>query len=214
LREAARPDIIGTMFTLDDPPQVLAFVTPSLGALRAALDAGISYADTILDRQPFDAYFWSHSVRYHAVQVLDRAPQVDWTVGRKLPNSGIELRQDPVLMRLLKSQGDGPPHPGSSRARRRFYRQQLRLPMPWGDLNTSEGANLIVDWEVGERREVLLALSKPVGVWDYQGTPSIEWRLPVVFGNDGEARFAAMDDDLELEPQYDIEEGSGSNASA
>ena len=60
------------MFTLDDPPQVLAFASPSLLALREALDDGISYADTILDRLPPDPYYWSHSVRYHAVHVLDR----------------------------------------------------------------------------------------------------------------------------------------------
>ena len=41
----------------------------------------------------------------------------------------------------------------------------------------------MVDWALGEEREVLLALSKPIGLWKYRGAPKVEWRRPVVFGD-------------------------------
>jgi hypothetical protein len=197
------------MFTLDDPDQVLQVVEKPLRDLYEALDAGVSFADTVMAGQRPDPHMWAHAVRYHACTVLLEQAPIGYTLGRKLRNSGIELRQGPILMRVLKSRDGGPPHPGVSSARRGFYRQQFPLlPMVWEGINVEKGANLIIDWTVGVQQKVLLALSKPTGVWNFLGQPKLEWRRPVAFDGHDELHFEVFEDqDIDISPVYeDVED--------
>ena len=201
---------------LDDPEATLGFVTRPLAAVRDAFFDGVSYADTQLSKQPFDSHYWSHSVRYRARVVLANEAAngaIGWGLGRQLPNSGIELVVGPVVIRILKAQDDGPPHPGYSRARKAFWTQrghdgpfQLTLALAFDGVSAINGSNLLLDWTVDKQKEVMLALSKPVGVWNYQTKPKIAWRRHVVFGGEGEPQFIPPEEDVDVEDvSFEIE---------
>jgi hypothetical protein len=68
------------------------------------------------------------------------------------------------------------------------------------------GANLILDWTATVEREILLALSKPIGVWKYRAAPKIEWRLPVVLAHEDELRFEATEETVDVEPRFNLDE--------
>jgi hypothetical protein len=63
--------------------------------------------------------------------------------------------------------------------------------------------NYILDWTVDRERVISLALSKPVGIWRYRGTPKLEWRRPVRITDGEELRFVPADEDLSVEPAFD-----------
>lgn len=203
-----RVNIISAMFThiQDEPEQILAFLGEAIRGLRDALEDGASFADSVMDGSPSDPYLWAHLVRYRARMKLEEHETQSWALGRHLRNSGIEIVQEPVVMRALKSQGDAPPNPGPSRARRSYWTQQLTLPFDVHEAGSASGANLVVDWALGEKREMLLALSKPIGLWKYRGAPKLEWRLPVVFVDDKELSFQPGDEDVAVEPVFDLTE--------
>lgn len=203
-----RVDIIAAMFTpnLDDPEQVLAYLSSPIRAIRDALDHGVSLADSMFsDLSPLDPHLWAHIARYGACQHLGQLEPDGWERGRDLPNSGIEVVRGPLVLRTLKAQGSDPPHPGSNLARRLFWTQgrQMRLPLSLGGTLFPEGANYILDWTVDRERVISLALSKPVGIWRYRGTPKLEWRRPVRITDGEELRFVPADEDLSVEPAFD-----------
>lgn len=205
-----RADNIGSMFTPDpsDPEQVLAHLAGPVREVRDALDDGISFADTKLDELPFDPYLWAHLVRYQTRLRLSNANQEGWKLGRTLPNSGIEVVRGPFVLRALKTQVGDPPHPGGNRARRNYWTQsqQLVLPLDGNGARPQIGANLILDWTVDDARQVEVALSKPVGVWKYQGAPRLEWRRIVVFDQGSELKFEPREEDVQVEPKFDLTE--------
>lgn len=157
-------------------------------------------------------------MRYLAAHRLHQAGHEGWEMGRKLRNSGMELRRGPVVMRVLKAQYGGPPHPGASLSRRGFYRQQLiPLPLDWEKVDVTEGAFLLIDWSMGEKREVLLGLSTPAGVWNFQGQPKTEWHMPVEFDSGGDPKFpTTLDEELYVTPIFELddEEISGPGSAA
>jgi len=188
----------------DQPEDVLAYLADGVRAVRDALDEGISFADGILSALPLDPYLWAHLVRYQARAVLTGLEPETWSLGRDLRNSGIEIARGPFTVRALKSQGGGPPHPGGSGARRSFWGQQMALPFDGNE--GAVGANLILDWDAGLDREILLGLSKPIGIWKYRGIPKLEWRRPVEVGEDTELRFTPGEEDVDVEPRFDLTE--------
>lgn len=202
------------MHTVDlrDPDAILAYLAQPIRAVRDSLDDGISYADSVLHGLPPDDHFWAHAVRYRACQCLRGLPGTNWRITRALPNSGIEVARDPLLFRTLKTQGDAPPSPGASCARRAYWQQrpqatQLAFPLEWNGIQAPiDGANLLLDWNVDQQRRLSPALSKPLGVWRYQGVPKLEWRRLVVFGDDDEPRFKPGDGDVDVAPRFDMTE--------
>lgn len=155
----------------------------------------------------FDAHVWAHLVRYGAREMLSSMAAEGWQLGRKLRNSGIEIVSGPLVVRTLKSQGADPPHPGGSSARNAFWsQQQTRLPLKIGGVTFPQGANLILDWSVNARREMMLALSKPLGSWNYRSIPNIEWRRHVLIGDGEDLRFDPADEDVDVRPRFDKEE--------
>lgn len=191
-------DNIGMEITLRNlsADAVLVHLTPVLRALHAALDHGVSLADTWLAGLPHDPYLWSHMVRYGACTRL-RDPQAsgDWQL-RSLPMSGIEISRPPLAARVLKALGNAPPPPGTNRARRSFY-TQLTLPnCDWDQVGSglSDVMNIIVDWSVTQERELRLAVSKPVGLWSYPQAANLEWRRRVVIPGDGDLTFSAPEE--------------------
>lgn len=196
------------MFTQSqsEPEEILAFLSDGIQGLRDALEDGVSFADGVMDGNPSDPHLWANLVRYRARMKLEEHEAQAWSLGRRLRNSGIEIVKGPMVMRALKSQEGAPPHPGTSWARRNYWMQQLILPFDGNDAGHAMGANLVADWALGEEREILLALSKPVGVWKYRGAPKLEWRLPVVFVDDAELSFQPSDEDVAVEPAFDLAE--------
>ncbi len=203
-----RANNIGAMFTEtgDEPDEILSFLSDGIPALRGALEDGVSFADGVMDGNPGDPHLWANLVRYRARMKLEDYEARGWSLGRRLRNSGIEIVKGPMVMRALKSQEGAPPPPGASRARRSYWMQQLVLPFGENDDGPATGANLVVDWALGGGREILLTLSKPVGVWKYRGAPKLEWRLPVVFVDDAELSFQPSDEDVAVEPAFDLAE--------
>lgn len=202
------------MFTLlDDPNEALAHLTEPLRALRDCLEGGGSFADSTLEGHPPDAHMWAHLTRYRARNELYEAEgaATGWGMGRKLANSGIEILCDPLVVRVLKTQGSTTPHPGGNSARIKFWSQavmtQLRLPLLFGNNSMRQGANLIVDWTIGPDKEILLALAKPLGPWQYRHHPKLQWRKPVLFDNADEPRFIPRDEDVEV--RYESDELKG-----
>jgi hypothetical protein len=196
------------MFTpnLDDPEQVLDYLAAPIRAIRDAIDHGVSLADSKFSDMSFDPYLWAHIARFGACQRLAEIEPDGWEHGRDLPNSGIEVRRGPLVLRTLKAQSDDPPHPGGNAARQAFWTQaqQLRLPIWLGGALFPVGANFILDWMVDRQRVISLALSKPIGVWKYRGAPKLEWRRPVGITDGEDLRFVATDeDDLNIEPTFD-----------
>lgn len=198
------------MVTLEDPDSVLAYLAEPLQAAYECLDDGVSFADGILDGLAHDPHFWANAVRYHARHRLAEMNPRGWQLGRELKNCGIEIRKDPLVFRVLKAQDGGPPHPGLSVSRRRFFSQrteQMVIPLEVGGVRIPAVTNLILDWTIGERRSLNLALCKPLGLWRYQGTPKLEWRRHVAFPSGGDRpRFVAPEEEFEIEPRYDLEE--------
>lgn len=206
-------DNIGAMVTsltppnLNDPTDLLLYLSKPLRAARDGLDHGVSYAATVVtDRQSDDDYYWAHAARWQARRYLAGLSPDGWELGRKLPNTGIELLCGPVVLRVLRRYQDGPPNPGTSRARKGFYSQytpEAVLGLEWPDgVQLPDSCNLIVDWAVGANKQVSLALSKPVGVWKFKGQPKLDWRRLVAFDPNDEPRFETLDDEFEI-PRYD-----------
>lgn len=200
-----------------DPAGILALLAEPAKELLVGLDDGVSFADLTMDRQPHDPYIWAILVRYRACNVIaPKAKKRAWSF-RQLANCGLEFQHGPYRVRVLRSLDDNPPHPGRSTARQRFYKQDDQYQMSIFDLidtmpdgtetnDASIGANLIIDWTIGENREILMALSKTEGVWPYKGEPTIEWRKPIKFDDNNTPGFEGTDDtDIET-PRWDENE--------
>jgi len=195
------------MFTpdLDDPQDALRFLAHPLRSVHDALDDGVSFAELTLAALPRDPHLWSHLTRYHAWHYLHGLGPQPWCLV-KLANSGIQIEYEPIVVRVLKRFGSGPPHPGASAARRGFYGQQS-LPLAWGEITIpASGANLIIDWGVESQTRIALALSKPIGTWRYGGQPKLQWRCWVSFDDEGQPGFVPSDGPSGLEPDLDLSE--------
>ena len=184
-----------------DSEAVSQFMTEPVHAVVESFDDGMSYADASLEGMAADSHLHSHLVRYRAAQVLREQESNDgWRLGRGLQNSGIEVLKGPFTMRVFRAQDGGPPHPGGSFSRRQFWSQmdQLAFDLDGGTIGDAGATNLILDWAVDEYRRVVVALSKPAGVWDYQQRPRIEWRIPVQIGEERMQKFEATEEDVSI----------------
>lgn len=199
---------MGTMITLDDPDAVLASLAEPIRAIRRALDHGISWATTVLDGIPRDPHMWAHLVRFEARNELGDGAE-SWRV-RPLANSGIEVVSTPLVMRTMKAQDGGPPSPGHSLARRAYWAQDARqrsLGLDWGGIQEpGDGANLVLGWTPGVDGGVELALAKPIATWKYKGQPKLAWSQPVEFDTDDVPHFIVAEEDVEVEPKFDLGE--------
>ncbi len=196
---------------LNEPEQVLLFLSGAVRSVRDGLDHGISLADQKMSDLDWDDLLWAHLVRHGARTYLGSlTPSDDWELGRELKNSGIEIVRSPIVFRTLKAQAGEPPHPGHSDARRGFWSQQLSLGLVLNGVEfPAGGANLILDWTVGPKREIRLALSKPKGIWVYHGSPKLEWRRSVIVQEGQPLRFEPAEEDVLVEPRFDLTELEG-----
>lgn len=191
---------------LEDPESILDFLAPVVRDIYDALDAGIALADQKCSDIPYDPHLWAHLARFGARVRLESMVPDGWAMPRRLPHSGIELVKVPLVLRVLKAQGDCPPHPGTSQAKRLFWSQQApRLPLEFGNVVMPQVANLLLDWTAGDDRRPILALSKPSGTWRYQQSPQVEWRLAVgVSDQFGVPTFVpSAEDDIQIAPVFD-----------
>lgn len=198
------------MLKLDDPDEVLAYLSEPIHAVYDGLDHGLSLAASKLADVPHDPWMYAHWVRFGARLYLEEITSTDWRLRRELPNSGIEIARGPIIFRVFKSREGEPPHPGPSEARRGYWQQeQLRLPLIVDGVEFPNAANLIIDWDVGIDEEIKLALSKPSGIWHYRGQPKLEWRRRIFFESGQDLRFVPADEDISVQPKLEIEELNG-----
>src|SRR5580698_4624592 len=105
------------MVTLHDPSnpaEVITVLGDEIREVWQCLDDGVSFADSVMaDLRP-DGHLWSSLVRHRALTLLASGGRNP----RRMLNSGIEFEQGDFTIRVLKTQDDGPPAPGHSRARR------------------------------------------------------------------------------------------------
>ncbi len=193
------------MVTSKDPTHVLPVVSNVLATYRRALVSSLSFADTLMGDLPPDGYTWATLVRYWAWQEIKQtqagSADLDWKA-RRLACNGMELECGAFRLRPFKSIFAGPPAPGHSEVKRDYYRQR-NIPNLWqGSLFDeplpARGANLIIDWSIGAKRDPIIALSKPKGLWPYRGNPDLEWRITIRFGDDSDPsglRFKPSDDE-------------------
>lgn len=188
------------------PEEVLAFLSEPLKAVYDAFDHGISWADAQMDGLEPDAHYHAHHVRYAALAYLKKLQSDGWGLGRPLKNSGIEIVRFPMVFRVFKGQHGQPPHAGRNHARRGFWNQgRLGLDFGSGVVMPEFGANLIVDWDTGIEGP-LLALSMPIGNWEFQGQPKLAWRRFFTVNDTDDLRFIATDEDLGFDLRLDDED--------
>ena len=191
----------------NSPDEVLRWLADPIRAIREGLDHGVSLADLKMEDLPFEPHLRAHLTRVGALMHLGALTGDGWTLGRKLPLSGIEVLCDPFTLRVLRSRHGSPPPPGRSQARQRYWCQlQLFDEVP----PLSGGANLILDWSLGEDQSIEIALSKPMAVWPYCGTPQLEWRRTVIDDADAGLRFIPSEDGTDISFDLtEIEEQTG-----
>lgn len=197
------------MVTPLTPDEILRALAAPITTTRKALDDGVSFADSTLDGQPYCAHTWASLVRYRARNrlIAEWKSTDKWHV-KKFRNSGFAISLAPFSMRTLKAQQSGPPHPGVNLARREYWQQirQERFTLPGDEFTADHAANLILDWKLGANRDVIIALSKPEGIWRYKGEPRIEWRLTVSFDERDLPVFVPSDEDVPVAAKYDLDE--------
>ena len=146
-------------------------VTECLPLVRSGLREGIDYATSLQpDLEERDQYYWSHSARYKARQVLLGNSGANWRVVGGVPNSGIHLSIDGLTtVRVLRSVGRTTPPPGTNRQRRLAWSQRS-LPIDQPD-------TLILDWFTDAEDSLVMNLGLPKGFWHYRSSPQLAWRV-------------------------------------
>ncbi len=154
------------------PRQGTSLVRDCLPTVRTALENGIDFANHLQpDRQTRDQYYWSHSARFQARQVLLGESGANWSVIEDVPNSGIHLSIGGLTtVRVLRSVGRTTPPPGTNRQRRLAW-SQLHLP------SIKHPDTLIIDWHTDSEDTLMMGLGLPQGIWQYRSPPQLTWRL-------------------------------------
>lgn len=154
------------------PSQGADLVRDCLPTIRAALEDGIDFANHLQPEGRIrDQYYWSHSARFQARQVLLGESGANWSVVEGVPNSGIHLSiRGLTTVRVLRSVGRTTPPPGANRQRRLAW-SQLSLP------SVEQPDTLIIDWYTDSEDILVMGLGLPQGIWQYRSPPQLAWRL-------------------------------------
>lgn len=200
---------------LSNPEQVVNRSKDLLVLVRDAIDSGVFLADTLPNGHSKNPWLWAHMVRAEARRIIAITP-TNRVVSYNLPNSGIKLADNNLYYRVLMAQNGFPPPPGISTARQAFYLQNVDdsfqqlafLSQPLASIPQS--VNLIVGWTIDQRRQPVMSLSKPKGIWVYGQNPKLEWhiKLKIDDGPDG-PRFSGSDatnDDIDIRSAFDLSE--------
>lgn len=173
------------------PAQVVPLLAPLAEALPSAIHDAIEAADAL---QPVladrDNHFWSHAARFYNKRSLLAAQGNGWKLVQGVPNTGIHIILCHVhRIRVLRSLGDGPPHPGSNKLRRAAWAQppgqgQFFLSADNEFLAEDAGTtlpamNLLIDWYQFEG-QARTFLSLPKEPWEYQRSVRVHWRTPLL----------------------------------
>ncbi|MDP8962056.1 MAG: hypothetical protein M3N32_10645 [Actinomycetota bacterium] len=175
----------------EEPEHIAQYLAGPVAATWRALDRGRGAADEFFaeERREFDPHMWAHIVRYEArLSLAKETGPRDWDL-RLFHHSGIRLLKDPFEVHVCKAANDAPQNPGRNPARQRFF-QQLGLTLFYGEV----GANLILYWLV-RKGALELGLCRPHGLWDFKGTPKLEWRTTIKLDPLAGLTFAAAEED-------------------
>jgi len=180
------------------PDEIIRIFAEPLRAVRAALDHGVSFAETLAEEYGRDRHFYAHCVRKEARKYLKKLDKDGWFLSGPTANSAIQITQDFICCRVHMSQDGEPPHPGRSFARAGFYQQAaFRL----NDGVAGPLVNLLLYYRVTNQQALALELCKPLDVWGYGEHPRLAWRRPIHFGaEDGDPlKFQPADFDIAIE---------------
>ena len=182
------------------PDDIVQILEKPLRAVRAALDHGVSFAETLAAEHAPNPHFYAHCIRMVARESLEKLQNDDWFLSGTSTNSSIQITQGLICFRVHMAQNGEPPHPGHSLARASFYEQET--------LQLNGGAaepfsNLLLLYRITTQQGLVLELCKPMDAWRYGDPPILAWRRPVLFGTeDGEAlRFQPAEGDIAIEPR-------------
>jgi hypothetical protein len=196
---------------LEDPDEILDYLDPMIRAFDEALDSGVSEADGFfsVSGHRMNRSLWSHVARYGTCQQL-RKIELDGWRWKELPLCGIQMARDPLALRVGRTRDGDVPPPGRSMKKRGYYMQRgPSLGLDFGGVIMPAVSNLLLDWDVNERRERILHLSKPAGVWESWESSVLEWRR-VVKVDDAAMRFdGAEETDVLVESVLDMNELQG-----
>lgn len=196
---------------LVSPEEILEFLSMPIRELHAGLDHGVSLAEIKMEDLGHDPWLYSHLVRFGARQYLESLYPSDWALVEGISNSGIHILKGPLKLRVMKATLSGTvPSPGKNEARRDFY-SQVTPPLPLIIENriTPPSPNHILDWQVDEQHELLLALSCPFDTWNYKGKPHLHWRREIrleTLSQDASIRFKSSDEDIPVSLRYEPED--------
>ena len=193
------------------PASISPQVEACLPLIRSALHDGIDFANDIQPDAPGrDPWYWSHSARFKARNVLEAAAASaqGWAMIEGVPNSGIHLRLGGLhVMRVLRSAAGSTPAPGHSRARRRAWQQGRQLQFAFDDgLDGLPPVDLILDWSTDDADELSLHLGMPLGVWDHGSHPILAWRIPLPSSDELGALAFQGSDESEIPVHLRIDE--------
>jgi len=207
------------------PQDILQKHKPLLRLLVEALRKGTRHAqhysdwqDEDLDRTLAPALVRKGAKRHLLAQGTSVADEEVEYEPEYLPNLGLAIAADGILIRILKSDDGMLPPPGPSKKRQSFYKQQLPL-FPELDDNTTTSApatvNLVLHWSPDEEynlNRVYLACPEDgdttkASVKAYWDEPI--WRRTSVFTDSKTQQEEAEIQDLEIYLEADEKSGEG-----
>lgn len=197
------------------PAEVAPLVEPLARPIYDALRVGLEFAAaTIVDHDPA---FHSHCVRYRSkIELAAEESASSWSLVPHVENSGIHFAIGGLhSARLLHAFGGQPPHPGSSRTRRRAWTnvdRPVQLELELEDINAASAGpacgplSILFDWCVVDD-EPVVHVSLPQEAWSYGSNPRLHWRVRL---NDPgswmeRVEFQPMGDDAEPLVMLDVD---------
>ena len=197
-------------FDQESPDAIVEFLDGPLHAVHAALDHGVSYAETLPPKYRRFSHHYASCIRTAARDCLENCERDGWELSSSSANSSIEFTKGNVICHVHMSQNGQPPHPGHSGTRRAFYDQLSQSSLPF-DTRVVQTVKLILHYRVTPHQELVLELCRPLRPWNYVDTAEIEWRRRIVIGSesDDSFRFQPTDGDIEIEGE-DLDESRNS----
>ncbi|GMA36841.1 hypothetical protein [Demequina litorisediminis] len=157
-------------------------ILDALGPLVEPLYGSIADAESVLDVKVPELSETlatgpsrTHAVRGLVAYQLERRDIDPWSV-TVTHNSGITLRHDGLVMRVLHgSSGGAIPSPGRNLARQNFY-----LNPTLDDEMLPPSDNLLALWSLDHRSEVEIRIVRPTGTWRHgeAGKADLDFILP------------------------------------
>jgi len=141
---------------IPSPEVVLEELSPILPSISEALEKGTEIAKSYFEKkkQSIDPYLAAMLTRWHAKIYLEKehieVSEDDNYKMEEIANIGLFLKFGNFRIRILKSQNDELPTPGTSKTRQDFYQQSLDFSSPDDEDGKNSDLNIIVIWKANK----------------------------------------------------------------